>query len=63
MSNHFPVRGAVKKLDQIQKNVALEVTWNPEAGRYDNRDRRFITSTPAVNPTCQPAVVRAGELR
>jgi phosphatidylserine decarboxylase len=35
---HFPVGGTVKEINQIQRNVALEVTWNAETGRYDPVD-------------------------
>ncbi len=32
---HFPVGGTVKEISKIQQNVALEVTWNAETGRYE----------------------------
>jgi phosphatidylserine decarboxylase len=35
---HFAVGGTVKEPDQIQENVALEVTWNPKTQRYDPVD-------------------------
>ncbi|MCG6940448.1 MAG: phosphatidylserine decarboxylase [Thiohalocapsa sp.] len=35
---HFPVGGTVKEADQIQQNVALEVTWDDNTRRYDPVD-------------------------
>lgn len=35
---HFAVGGTVKELNQIQQNVALEVSWNPKTRRYDPID-------------------------
>lgn len=35
---HFAVGGTIKERDIIQENVALEVSWNPEEGKYDPID-------------------------
>lgn len=49
---HFAVGGVVREMARIQKNVALEVAWSKEQGKYipiDSADWQFIQTRGYVN--------------